>query len=120
MQITENDIALINKYARKNLTEDDLYIFPVVLCDNEIDRDNECFSDDSLEKMAELFVGVTGIYDHDPSAKNQVARIYECHVETDPNKKTSYGALYKKLSAKAYITKCKSTRTIQRFIKINS
>ena len=29
----------INKFTRRELTEDELYTFSVILCDNEIDRD---------------------------------------------------------------------------------
>ncbi len=106
------ELALINRYSRKQLKEDDVYTFSVVLCDNDIDRDNEHFSDEALEKLAELYVGVTGIYDHDPSAKNQVARIYKAETETVPGRVTAYGAPYRRVVAKAYIPRCKSSEEI--------
>jgi hypothetical protein len=52
----------------------------VILCDNEIDRDNEQFPEASLEKLAELFVGKTGVFDHEPRAENQSARIFETRL----------------------------------------
>lgn len=42
------DIALINTYTRSDLTEDEVYTFSVVLCDNEVDRDYERFTVESL------------------------------------------------------------------------
>ncbi len=41
---TGNDISLINAYARKELKDEDVYTFSVILCDNEVDRDFEAFS----------------------------------------------------------------------------
>ena len=51
----KSELEQINKYTRRELKEDEVYVFPVVLCDNEIDRDGERFSDSALEKLAELF-----------------------------------------------------------------
>ncbi len=111
-QTSAADMELINKYSRKELTAEDVYTFSVVLCDNEVDRDNEHFSDEALDKLAQLFVGVTGIYDHTPSAKNQVARIYSCAVEQVDGRKTSYGEPYRRLVARAYIPRCKSSEEL--------
>lgn len=110
--LPQDELALINKYSRRELAPEEVYAFPVVLCDNEVDRDYEHFSDEALDKLCELFVGVTGIYDHDPSAKNQVARIYQCGVETVEGKTTSYGKPYRRLRAKAYLPVCKSSEEL--------
>ena len=83
-----NDLVLINSVAYKNYSVDEVYTFSVVLCDNDIDRDLEYFTSDTLEELSKMFVGVTGIYDHNPSAKNQVARIYSCKTENLSPKKT--------------------------------
>ncbi len=111
-EITESDMELINKYSRKKLSREDVYTFSVVLCDNDVDRDHEYFTVDTLQKLAEMFVGVTGIYDHEPSAKNQVARIYECKCERVEGKKTALGDDYFRVVAKAYIPVCGSTDEI--------
>ncbi len=54
--------------------------FAVKLCDNEVDRDFERFDRAALEKLSELFVGRTGIFDHSWSAGGQTARIYRAEV----------------------------------------
>lgn len=100
---TENDMALINSFARKTLEASDVYTFSVVLCDNEVDRDNEAFTIPTLERLSKLFVGKTGIFDHDASANNQCARIYDCEVKADESKLTELGEVYTYLEAKAYI-----------------
>lgn len=109
VSVTEQELALINSYTRKELSADEVYTFSVVLCDNDIDRDFEYFTKQTLEELAQMFVGVTGIYDHNPTAQNQVARIYSCAVEQLPEKKTAYGEDYARLVGKAYIPICSSS-----------
>lgn len=109
---TTNDLALINSVAHKNYSVDEVYTFSVVLCDNDIDRDLEYFTSDTLEELSKMFVGVTGIYDHNPSAKNQVACIYSCKTENLSPKKTAYGADYVRLTAKAYLPVCESNKDL--------
>ena len=101
--ITAQELALINRFTYKELSADEVFSFSVTLCDNEIDRDGDCFFDATLEKLSELFIGVTGIFDHIHSSKNQAARIYSAKVEATDNRLTSYGKPYKALKAKAYM-----------------
>lgn len=110
--VSAEDLALINGYTRKDLTADEVYTFSVVLCDNDIDRDFEYFTAETLEELSKMFVGVTGIYDHNPTAKNQVARIYSCRVENLSPKKTAYGEDYIRLVAKAYLPICEGNSDI--------
>ena len=110
--VSAKDLALINGYTRKDLTADEVYTFSVVLCDNDIDRDFEYFTAETLEELSKMFVGVTGIYDHNPTAKNQVARIYSCRVENLSPKKTAYGEDYIRLVAKAYLPICEGNSDI--------
>ncbi len=101
----EAALEQINRFTRRNFTAEELYVFPVALCDNEIDRDGERFTVQALGKLAELFVGRTGILDHSPKAENQTARIYACAVETDDTRRTSAGEPYVRLVAHAYLPK---------------
>ncbi len=98
-KITEEELALINSYAQTELSEKELFTFSVVLCDDSVDRDLERFSLDALHKLAELFKGRTGIFDHDPKGGNQTARIYSCEVVHDADSGVN------RLLAKAYMVR---------------
>jgi len=93
------------------MAEDEVFIFNVKLCDNEIDRDGERFSHDALVKLAEMYVGKTGITDHNPKANNQIARIFEAEVAAEA-RWTSYGAAYEYVSAKAYMIRTEANANL--------
>ncbi len=97
----------LNKFTRRELTEEEVYIFPVTLCDNEVDRDNECFSRKALEEMAEKFIGVTGIFDHDPKGGNQTARLFYTEV-AEEDRENSIGEKYACLRGFAYMVRTAS------------
>lgn len=111
-EVNDEIMAKINVYTRKELTSDEVYAFPIILCDNDVDRDYERFSVKSLEALAELFIGKTGIFDHDPKGKNQTARIFDAEVKTDKSKKTADGDDYTYLLAKAYMLKNQKTQNL--------
>lgn len=102
---SDEELALINGYTRRNLSANEVYVFSVVLCDNDVDRDGERFTVESLFELEKLFVGKSGIFDHDPSAKNQTARIFACSVESVGGRKTALGDDYFRLKARAYMPK---------------
>lgn len=79
-EVTSGELEQINALAKRALTADEVYAFAVRLCDNEIDRDGERFTRDTLDGLAALFVGKSGIFDHEWSAKGQTARIYRTEV----------------------------------------
>lgn len=105
---TEQDMETINKFTRRKLTAQEVYVFPVVLCDNEIDRDGERFTTRALHTLSGLFVGKTGIFDHNPKGHNQTARIFETAVEEDPERTTCAGEPYRRLKARAYMVRTKA------------
>ena len=106
--VSGEELEKINDYARKPLTEDKVFVFRVALCDNNIDRDGEKFSSGALRKLAKLFKGRTGIFDHDPKSSKQTARIFDTWVETLPEKTTTDGEVYRRLMAKAYMVRTAS------------
>ena len=112
MRITKDELALINGLTTRDFTEDELFTFTVTLCDNDVDRDHEAFSVKALEKLAELFMGKTGIFDHSASAENQSARIYKTWVQTVPGKTTRTGEGYVELKAKAYMVQSKTNKDL--------
>lgn len=108
-KITEKDIKEINPFTRRNLTQDEIYTFSMILCGNDIDRQCEAFTKESLIKMAKLYKGVSGILDHNTSSKNQIARIYKTNiVRTD--EKTIYGEDKYLLKAWAYMIRSPNTK----------
>ena len=70
----------INALAKARLNGEQVYVFSLRLCDDQVDRDNERFDTAALAGLAKLFIGKTGIVDHKWSAENQVARIFETQV----------------------------------------
>ena len=82
---TPSDAQLekINRLTKTPLTREQVYVFSVHLCDDAVDRDFEQFATQSLPKLAELFVGKTGICDHEWSSQKQVARIFDADVIRD-------------------------------------
>ena len=98
----------LNEFTRRNFTEEEVYIFPVTLCGNEIDRDFEIFSKSSLQSLANLYKGVTGVFDHRPSVQNQTARIFDTEIITDSTKMTTYGEPYMYLKGYAYMVRTDS------------
>ena len=110
--VSAEELRLINTYTRRNLSADEVYVFSVTLCDNDVDRDNERFTVESLFALEKLFVGKTGIFDHQPSAKNQTARIFACAVEHAEGKKTATGDDYFCLRARAYMPRTEQNRSL--------
>lgn len=96
------DIDLINRYSLKELKPEDVMCFSLVLCDNEVDRDNEKFPVQSLETLAKMFVGKTGVKDHAWSMKNQVARLYRVELQKTAEK-NSLGEPLMQLMGSAYM-----------------
>ena len=73
-------LEAINALAKAELTAEQVYVFSLRLCDDQVDRDHERFDTEALAGLAKLFIGKTGILDHRWSAGNQVARIFETEV----------------------------------------
>lgn len=118
MENTNENAAMLeqlNKFTRREFTGDEVFIFSVILCDNEIDRDNERFSRKSLEQLAEKFVGVTGIFDHDPKGGNQTARIFSAEA-VEESRENSLGEPYVCVKANAYMVRTDSNADLIREI----
>ena len=102
-ECTPQEMQAINAFAKTQLSAEEVYTFRVLLCDNEVDRDFERFSVSTLRELSELFVGATGICDHDWRSENQVARIYRTELVTEKGKTTSCGEPYTYLKGFAYM-----------------
>ena len=98
-----DELALINSLARRELGADEVYTFALRLCDNDIDRDFERFDDETLDQLAPMFVGVSGVFDHKWSATKQAARIYRTEVVGVDGTITGDGRPYRFLKGWAYM-----------------
>lgn len=112
MHEEKDEMALINTYTRKELSQNDVYTFSITLCDNEIDRDFEVFTKEALYGLATLFLGKTGIFDHNMKASAQSARIYKTWIEEEEGRLTSYGETYCCLKAKAYMVRTQQNKCL--------
>lgn len=77
---TAAQLETINALAKTRLNGEQVYVFSLRLCDDQVDRDFERFDSAALPGLAKLFVGKTGVVDHQWSAEKQVARIFETQV----------------------------------------
>ena len=77
---TAAQLEAINAQAKASMTAEQVYVFSLRLCDDQVDRDMERFDTGALPGLAKLFIGKTGIVDHQWSAGNQVARIFTAEV----------------------------------------
>ena len=108
---SEEDMSLINALAQSELKAEDVYIFKLRLCDNEVDRDYEAFTAACLKSLAEKFKNRTVINDHEPKSKNQVARIFKTEVN-ELEITASTGEPYTELIAYCYMPKAGNEKII--------
>ncbi len=111
-EVSAAQLEAINRFSRRELGADEVYVFSLLLCDNAVDRDGERFSSGALQKLATLFVGKTGIFNHDPKGQNQTARIFETAVETDEGRVVENGEPYQALRAWAYMVRCQKNEDL--------
>ena len=108
---TAEELERINRLSKRKLAAEEVYVFSARFCDTLIDRDFERFSESTIDELAKLFIGKTGIFDHSAKAANQIARAFECESvftgETDEN-----GNPVKVLKAKAYIPRTEKNAPI--------
>lgn len=102
----------INRYTRKALTADEVFVFTATLCDNEVDRDYERFTVDALKTLAPLFEGKTAIQNHSMNSADQSARTFLTEVVTDASRTTSLGEPYTYLKAYCYMPRIPKNETL--------
>lgn len=75
------ELALINAQALRPLTEEEVFTFRLAACNDQVDRDYERFTGETLEGLAALFVGKSVLTDHVWLAGCQTARVYAAGTE---------------------------------------
>jgi hypothetical protein len=99
---TEDDLALINKNTINPLSVEDVFVFKVKLCDNELDRVNDHMTDNFLNEFADKAKSLTGITNHDWDAEGQMSRLYDTEVVEEEGVTNKLGEPYKYVLGKAY------------------
>lgn len=110
------ELEKVNRFTRRPMSQEEVYLFDVILCDNDIDRDMERFSEKSLEQLQALFIGKTGIFDHDPRCAGQTARLFDTFLIREPGRKTKDGRPYAALKGRAYMIRTESNKDLIREI----
>lgn len=104
-EVTESDLKKINKFTLETVKAEDVFVFKTVVGDNEIDdRNYEPFDLKALKDLAKLYIGKTVIKDHERSAENQIARIFDTELVSE-NKLTGANEQFTKLITKQYMLK---------------
>ena len=111
LELTPEELARINVQIRRELTAEEVYAFAVKLCDNEVDREQERFPTQTLEELAPLFVGKSGLLDHQWSTRGQAARIYRTEVVRE-SRTTEAGEPYAYLKGYAYVLRTEGNREL--------
>lgn len=115
-EVSDEELKAINKFALEPLTAEGVFTFKAVLCDNEVDRQHERFTQRALQDLQKLFLGKTVIKDHVHSADNQVARIYATEL-VETGKATKSGEAYMQLVAHCYMVRTASNADLIAEIK---
>lgn len=116
-EITSKELSQINKLTLEPLKAEDVFVFKVAMCDNEIDRQFEVFPIKTLQELQKLYIGKTIIKDHRRSADNQVARIYDTELLQNGSKTSKSGELYTQLIAKCYMLSNEANKNLIAEIK---
>ena len=112
LEVDQRELEQINAMSRRPLNAEEVYAFAVRLCDNEVDRDHERFPTATLEELAPLFVGKSGLFDHQWSARGQTARLYRTELVQEPGRTTRAGEGYCYLKGCAYMLRTESNREL--------
>lgn len=110
-EVTDKQLAKINKYTLEPLTAEQVFVFKAVLCDNMVDRDFEKFSAKALGDLQKLFIGKTVIKDHRHTADGQIARIFDTEL-ADEGELLPDGETYKQLVAHCYMIRTESNKDL--------
>ena len=110
INVTNEDLEIINRGTLRKFGAEDVYLFPVRMCDNEIDTSLEQMTPEALTSFAAIvndyasrgnFVPILHNHDWD-SAEEIEANIYSAEVVTSTSEFNSVGEPLVYVAAKAY------------------
>ena len=101
----EQELAAINRHTLRELSAEEVFTFSLAACDNQIDRDDERFSDATLHELAQMYPGKPVLLDHNWSAKDQSGRVYAAEVREDEAR-----AGVKRLILRCFVPRLEATK----------
>lgn len=82
---TDEQLAKINRFTRRQFTTDELYVGQLRLSNNCIDRDNERFSEEVLQRFVNTTLRKTLLYDHNRDIReNAIGKFFDVQLEKMP------------------------------------
>jgi hypothetical protein len=82
---TAEQVTKINQFTRRQFTAEELYVGQLRLAHNAIDRDNERFSEGTLQGFADTAVRKTMLFDHRRDIKdNAIGKFFDVEIEKLP------------------------------------
>lgn len=113
LEATEEDLKKINKYTLRLFKAEEVFVFKIVMADNEQDDRNYMpFDLKALQDLKKLYPGKPFIKDHMRRADNQIARVFDTELVQNANKQTARGELYTELVGKAYMIRTESNKDL--------
>lgn len=113
LEATEDDLKKINKYTLRPFKAEEVFVFKIVMADNEQDDRNYMpFDLKALQDLNKLYPGKPFIKDHMRRADNQIARVFDTELVQNANKQTARGELHTELVGKAYMIRTDSNKDL--------
>lgn len=113
LEATEDDLKKINKYTLRPLKAEEVFVFKIVMADNEQDDRNYMpFDLKALQDLKKLYPGKPMIKDHARRADNQIARVFDTELVQNASKQTERGELHTELVGKAYMVRTESNKDL--------
>ena len=82
---TDEQIAKINRFTRREFKADELYVGQLRLSNNCIDRDNERFSEEVLQRFVATSLRKTMLFDHERRVKDSaIGKFFDVELEKMP------------------------------------
>lgn len=113
LEATEEDLKKINKYTLRPFKAEEVFVFKIVMADNEQDDRNYMpFDLKALQDLKRLYPGKPFIKDHQRRADNQIARVFDTELVQNASKQTARGELHTELVGKAYMIRTDSNKDL--------
>lgn len=113
LEATEDDLKKINRYTLRPFKAEEVFVFKIVMADNEQDDRNYMpFDLKALQDLKRLYPGKPMIKDHERRADNQIARVFDTELVQNASKQTERGELHTELIGKAYMIRTESNKDL--------